>query len=95
MTEFVMMLATALAGVDLVLAVLLLSVYWGVYREIRAPVSKGLAVFSVFLMAQGIVALIAYIEMLAVIPDELAPFLALMMGLEAVAAAVLLRTART
>lgn len=94
MTEIVMMLATALAAVDSVLAILLLMVYYGVYRKIRAPLSTGLMVFSAFLVAQGLVALGTYVVMLSIIPDELAPLLVSMMALEAVGFAVLLRAAR-
>ena len=90
-----MMVATALAVLDSVLAVLIFLVYWGVYRKVRAPLSQGLMVFSVFLIAQGVVALATYVAMLAIIPDELAPLLVAMMGLEAVGLVILLRSART
>lgn len=94
MTEIVMMFATALAAVDSVLAILLLVVYYGVYRQIRAPLSRGLMVFSAFLVVQGLVTLGTYVAMLPIIPDELAPLLVAMMALEGAGFLVLLRTAR-
>jgi len=89
-----MMVAAALAGVDIVLASLLLSVYLGMYRKVRAPLTMGLALFSTFFLVQGLVALVTYLAMLSLIPDLLAPLLVLMMALEAVGLAWLLRTTR-
>lgn len=88
-----MMVATALAVIDSLLAVGIFSVYWRVYRRVRAPLSQGLVVFAGVLVAQGIVSLCTYVAMLSLIPDELAPLLVVMMGLEAVGLVVLLRTA--
>ena len=88
-----MMLATALAVVDSVLAVLIFSVYLRLYRRVRAPLCQGLMVFSVFLIAQGVASVITYVAMVAIIPDELAPLLVVMMALEALGLGVLLRTA--
>ena len=93
MPELMMMLATALAVVDSVLAVLIFSVYLRLYRRVRAPLSQGLMVFSVFLIAQGVASVITYVAMVAIIPVELAPLLVVMMALEALGLGVLLRTA--
>lgn len=95
MTEFVMMIAAGFALVDVVIAALLLSVYYRLFREIRAPVNAGLALFSVFIMAQGVVILATYLDMLTIVPDIDALLLAGVTALEAVALVILLRTART
>lgn len=95
MTEFVMMIATALALADIALAATLLSVYYGLFRGVRAPVSLGLTLFSLFIMAQGIVMLVTYLDMLTIVPDFDALLLAGLTALEAVALVLLLRTART
>jgi hypothetical protein len=95
MTELVMMIASGFALVDIAVAALLLLTYYGLFRGIRAPVSLGLMLFSVFTMAQGIVLLATYLDMLAIVPDIDAPLLAGVSALEAVGLVALLRTART
>lgn len=89
-----MMVAVALAGLDLVLASLLLATYWGMYRTVRAPLTTGLTLFSAFFVMQGLVALVTYLAMLPLIPDELAPLLVVITALEAVGLTFLLRAAR-
>lgn len=95
MTELVMMIAAGFAALDVVLAALLLAIYYGVFREVRAPVSMGLTVFAVFLFGQGLVLLVTYLDMLTIVPDVDAPLLAGVTALEAVGLAALLATART
>ncbi len=82
MTELVMMAAVALAGVDVGLASVLLAMYLRMYRNVRAPLTVGLAVFAGFFVVQSLVALLSYVAMLPIIPDEFAPFLVGIMALE-------------
>lgn len=94
MTELVMMVASGFAAADVALAALLLALYFGVVRKVRAPVSLGLTMFSVFVLAQGLVLLVVYLDMLTIVPDPDALLLAGVTGIEALALGTLLWTAR-
>lgn len=94
MTELVMMIASGFAAADVALAALLLAVYFGVLREVRAPVSMGLTLFSAFVLVQGLIILAVDLDMLTIVPDPDALLLAGVTGFEALALGTLLWTAR-
>ena len=71
-----MMLATiAVALVNMILALVLVALYARVYARMKAPFTLGLILFAAAFLAQNALVAYAYLSMMPLIADSLAPYL--------------------
>jgi hypothetical protein len=93
MASLAMIGAIGLAGVNIVLAGLLLALYGRVYAKTKAPFTVGLLLFALaFLLDNGLV-VYSYGTMMNLVPDALAPYLLVVGLLEASGLGAVLWTA--
>jgi hypothetical protein len=93
MASLAMIGAIGLAGVNIVLAGLLLALYGRVYAKTKAPFTVGLLLFALaFLLENGLV-VYSYGTMMDLVPDALAPYLLVVGILEASGLGAVLWTA--
>jgi hypothetical protein len=90
-----MVLAAAAALASAGLAGTLLGLYSRTYRQVQAPFTLGLMAFAgVFVVMNGFAAYVC-VAMLDIIPEFLAPFLLVILALEAVGLGFLVRSTVT
>jgi hypothetical protein len=87
--ELMMDLAVIFAGLNIVVLVVLLLLYGRIAFKSRAAHSVGLVVFALFLLAQNLVTVLAYVTMSPLFGVEALPFLSGISGLEFVGLLVL------
>ena len=95
MAEAMILAAMGAAGLDSILAAGLLTVYAKSFMKVRAPFTIGLMTFAAFFLAQNLLALYAYITMMAFFPVMLAPYMLGIMLFEALGLGVMLYSAST
>jgi hypothetical protein len=70
------MMGSIVVGVaNILLALLLLGVYGGVYRRTRAPFTLALLLFAAAFVAQNVLVVYSYATMMPLVPDDLTPYL--------------------
>lgn len=93
MAEMVMLAAVAVAGVDAILAGILLVLYARSFRKVRAPFTVGLLMFAGLLLVQNLLAVYAYFTMMESFPAAMAPYTLGINLFEGLALAVMLYSA--
>ena len=79
-----LMIATiVLAGVNVILASILLVVYRGVYARTKASFTLALLLFALAFLAQNLLVAYSFVTMMAIVPTALDPYLLAIGALEA------------
>lgn len=89
--EFIMGVATAVAGINIAVLLALLYVYSRIAMKSASATSYGLIVFAVFLLGHNLLTVFAYLTMAPLFGTEALPFLLGIAVLELAALLVLLR----
>ena len=90
MAAIAMMATVLVAGVDAALSAGLLAIYARSFTKVRAPFTIGLIMFSLFFLAQNLLAVYAYFTMMEIFPSALAPYMLGIMAFEGLALGVML-----
>jgi len=89
-----LMIATiVLAGVNVILASILLVVYRGVYARTKASFTLALLLFAHAFLAQNLLVAYSFVTMMAIVPTALDPYLVAIGALEALGLGVMLWSA--
>ena len=81
------------AGLSAVLLLVLIAVYFRMYRDTKAQFSVGLTIFAVVLFVQNVLAVYSFLARSSYVLDQFLPFLLSTNLAELVGITVLLRTA--
>jgi len=89
-----LMIATiVLAGVNVILASILLVVYRGVYARTKASFTLALFLFALAFLAQNLLVAYSFVTMMAIVPTALDPYLLAIGALEGLGLGVMLWSA--
>jgi len=89
-----LMIATiVLAGVNVILASILLVVYRGVYARTKASFTLALLLFALAFLAQNLLVAYSFVTMMAIVPTALDPYLLAIGALEGLGLGVMLWSA--
>jgi uncharacterized membrane protein len=94
MADIAIITTIVLARVGALLSAGLLYIFLQSYRRVRAPLTMGLILVSLFFLAQNVLSFYAYLTMMTKISAALTPFMLGIMAFGDVALAVLLYTSR-
>lgn len=93
MADPLMMGSIVVGAANIILALLLLGVYGGVYGRTRASFTLALLLFAAAFLAQNILVVYSYVMMMPIVPDALNPYLLGIGILEAAGLGAMLWTA--
>lgn len=93
MADPLMIGSIVVGAANIILALLLLGVYGGVYGRTRAPFTLALLLFAAAFLAQNILVVYSYVMMMPIVPDALNPYLLGIGILEAAGLGAMLWTA--